>query len=68
MRLWRSSRRPRVSGPKDMCQAPLPMSSPATYSPVQMIETLTQRRFQRRPPLALPYRTLRRSGSSRGGR
>src|SRR5437867_12715969 len=34
---------------------------------MQTVETLTQRRFHRMPPLALTYRTSKRSGYSRGG-
>jgi hypothetical protein len=38
------------------------------YSPTQTVDTLTHRLAQRMPPLALTYRTSKRSWYSRGGR
>ncbi len=46
---------------------PSSISSRPTYSPTQVMETLTQWAFHRIPPFALTYRVSNRSGYSRGG-
>src|SRR3954462_1976020 len=43
---------------------PVVDSSRPTYSPMQVVETLTHALFLRMPPLALTYRTSKRSGYS----
>ena len=67
MRRCRSSRRPRVSGPKETGQTPSAMSSRPTDAPAQVVETWTHGRCHRMPPWALTSRPSKRSGYSNGG-
>jgi len=67
MRLWRASRRLRVSGPQETFQTPSSIASRPTYAPAQVVETLPQCRCPRLPPLALTSRPSKRSGYANGG-
>jgi hypothetical protein len=67
MRLWRSSHRPRVRGPKETGQRPSSMSSRPTSSPMPVCEPLTPGWGQRRPPVALTSRPAKRAGYASGG-
>ena len=51
--ILRSNNRPSLSLPKYTFQIPSSISSRPTYSPMQVVETLTHCLFQRIPPLAL---------------